>query len=329
MDQNRMFLVFCSENYSAFVANNPEKSTEELAKVMSLAWSNLDPGTKAKYKAKAMRKKHQQTFQYGYNVFYSEKYAEIKARYPEASYYDMFKEAASAWKNLDAETKAKYNERAAGSSAWHKLHATTKAKFKELKPIRKKNGYNIFMSENCAEIKARNPEASYPDILREVASAWKNLDPVTRAKYNERTLHIKPQGVEKSRKKHGYNIFVSENYAEIKARNPEASHPDILRELGSAWKNLDQETKAKYNKQVLNTKPQGVQKSRKKYGYNIFFSERYAEIKARNPEASPQVMLQKLGSAWKNLDPETKAKYNERGAATYQDSADSPATKGQ
>ena len=139
---------------------------------------------------------------------------------------------------------------------------------------------------------------------------------------------LKPQGVQKSRKKYGYNIFMSENYAEIKARYPEASHPDILREVASAWKNLDAETKAEYNERAAAS-------SRGSSGYNgyngwtIFTIENYAEIKARNPEASPQVMLQKLGSAWKNLDPETKAKYNERGAATYQDSADSPATKDQ
>ena len=116
------------------------------------------------------------------------------------------------------------------------------------------------MSENYAEIKARYPEASHPDILREVASAWKNLDAETKAEYNERAA-ASSRGSSGYNGYNGWTIFSKENYAEIKACNPEASHRDILRELGSAWKNLDQETKAKYNKQALNTKPQGVQKS--------------------------------------------------------------------
>ena len=58
-------------------------------------------------------------------------------------------------------------------------------------------------------------------------------------------------------------------------------------------------------------------------------SENYAEIKARNPEASHPDIFQELGSAWKNLDPETKAKHNDRGDAARLGSADSPDTKGQ
>ena len=93
-------------------------------------------------------------------------------------------------------------------------------------------------------------------------------------------------------------MFISENYAEIKARNPKVRI--------------------------------GIKPVRTKCGHHsIFMSENYAEIKACNPEANPQAMLRKLSSAWKNLDPETKAKHKNRGHAARLGSADSPDTKGQ
>ena len=120
------FTLFCSENYSTFEADNPEKSAEGVARVMALAWKNLDPGTQAKYKEWATGKQHMQRLWYGYHIFVSENYAEIKARYPEASREDMTREVSSAWKDLDPETKAKYNERAAAARQGSSDSADTK-----------------------------------------------------------------------------------------------------------------------------------------------------------------------------------------------------------
>ena len=134
------------------------------------------------------------------------------------------------------------------------------------------------------------------------------------------------------RGKSSYIFFCMDNRASVKADNPEMKAKDIIKELGTLWRNLSEEDKAPYIEQSKKDKLRyekeikdyiapdidQTQKQKKKFSgpkrsltsYIYYCKEHREKIKEQNPDMSPKEITSLLGKQWRSLDEKGKKPYN-------------------
>lgn len=140
-------------------------------------------------------------------------------------------------------------------------------------------GYILFCNENRAESKESNPGVDNKEIMKILASKWKEAEETVKADYKDRAMVLSPppppaaesgadsgkkakKASAKAKKVKGekadkadkpkkasspYIFFNRAMFAAVKAELPKDTPlPDIAREMGKRWKELDAEAKKTY-----------------------------------------------------------------------------------
>lgn len=105
--------------------------------------------------------------------------------------------------------------------------------------IQIKPKYHLFLKQKYQDFKKENPEMVKTEIFTMIRTMWKELSMEEKMKYA--VVEDK-----KSRKMSGYNLFLREKFAEIKAKHPDWKLPQISREVSIFWGDLTQEEKNDY-----------------------------------------------------------------------------------
>lgn len=165
--------------------------------------------------------------------------------------------------------------------------STSKKKSKKDSNAPKKplTAYMFFMSTMRSKIKEQNPDMSFADLSRQVASEYKKLSPEEKQKYdnmasddkdryaNEMKNYTPPSdddevsNTPKAKKdpnapKRGltaYNFFVKENRDQVKQDNPDASFGDISKILGEKYKKLSDVQREKLDSKASKDKDRYIQ----------------------------------------------------------------------
>lgn len=124
-----------------------------------------------------------------------------------------------------------------------------------------------------------------------------------------------------TRRKTGYNVFVSSKFNESKTNGDNREPQERMAEFSKEWKNLSKEEKAPYEEEAAASNKQsgaettksvtsGTTKKRGLSGYNLFYRESKDQIKA---ELEPNENLMKhVGAAWRALTTEEQLDWNTR-----------------
>ena len=135
------------------------------------------------------------------------------------------------------------------------------------------------------------------------------------------------KGDKPKRAKTGYNLFVADERHRIAVANPDDSTQEIMKKVGAAWKALEEAEREEWNNEariaktpdassdeemeVEEKKEKKEKKPRAKTGYNLFVADERPRIKKANPDDSTQELMKKVGAAWKALEEEKRAEWNE------------------
>eukprot|EP00357_Protocruzia_adherens_P018352 CAMPEP_0114994682 /NCGR_PEP_ID=MMETSP0216-20121206/13281_1 /TAXON_ID=223996 /ORGANISM="Protocruzia adherens, Strain Boccale" /LENGTH=436 /DNA_ID=CAMNT_0002358583 /DNA_START=105 /DNA_END=1415 /DNA_ORIENTATION=+ len=137
-------------------------------------------------------------------------------------------------------------------------------------PKRALSAYMIFGKEIRPGVVEEMPSASVTEVMKEIAKRWASLDEERKEEYNEKAkldkqryaeevknfdgpLKIPPKHKfkEPPKPKRGmtaFAIYSKENRENIAAENPELKAPDLMKEIGKRWKELDTEARAEYER---------------------------------------------------------------------------------
>ena len=117
---------------------------------------------------------------------------------------------------------------------------------------KKLSGYNVFMKEKMAELKAQNVPAA--ERMGKVSVLWKALTDEEKATWKVKADQVAPVSVsvkattEKAsgpKKLSGYQLYVKETMPIVKVK-PEIPAKERMAEIGKMWKSLSEEQKAAF-----------------------------------------------------------------------------------
>jgi len=115
----------------------------------------------------------------------------------------------------------------------------------------------------------------------------------------------------------GYILFASSNRDDVKFMYPNASFSEIAKILGKMWRELPEDEKDVYYREVgkantLRKSPNTLQKSSldDNSGYILFASSHRDEVKQKYPDASFSEIAKILGKMWRDLSQSKKDVYN-------------------
>jgi len=125
--------------------------------------------------------------------------------------------------------------------------STTATKTKKL------SGYNVFMKEKMAELKAQNVPAS--ERMGKVSVLWKALSDQQKAEWKNKadgltvtvpvTVNTTPSQPSAPKKLSGYQLYVKETMPVVKAK-AEIPATERMAEIGKMWKTLSEQQKAEW-----------------------------------------------------------------------------------
>jgi len=127
-----------------------------------------------------------------YTFFYKEEYKRVHERHPEMSFADVSKEVGRLWSELDAVSKAPFEEMASADKERHNLEmesypgtsAVAKKVAKEKPdpnaPKKPKTAYNFYRMEQSEKVRNEFPEKTHIEVTKEVAARWAQVGPEDR-----------------------------------------------------------------------------------------------------------------------------------------------------
>jgi hypothetical protein len=110
------------------------------------------------------------------------------------------------------------------------------------------NGYNLFVKAKMAEMKD----------FKLTAAAWKALTEVDKKDWNDKAKAGNAASGATSKSKgakglSGWNFYVKENSKLVKAANPALTSQEVMKNMGAAWKALDDATKKTWTAKAKGT----------------------------------------------------------------------------
>jgi len=145
-------------------------------------------------------------------------------------------------------------------------------------PKKPLTSYMLFMSSQRSKIKEQNPDMSFADLSRQVASEFKKLTPDGKQKYedmakkdkerynNEMKNYTPPSDEEDEKPKNkkdpkapkkgltAYNFFCKEMREVVKKENPDASFGELSKLVGEKYKSLTEEEQKKWDAKAVKDK---------------------------------------------------------------------------
>jgi len=238
--------------------------------------------------------------------------AKVKEDNPDASFGDLARLISANFKALTDEQRAKWDRKAAAdkeryteemsnydappaaddedddddapSSKKAKKDASGEAKKDPNAPKKAKSGYNYFMSETRTKLKEENPDATFGDLTRMVASAYKALDADDKERYESMARADKKRYV-----------------GEMDGYSPKkGSKEDVMAKNKKG-------AKGKEKKEKDPNAPKGATTS-----FFYFMKDARVTAKKENPDMKASEMSKLLGEKFKNLSEEEKSKYERK-----------------
>ena len=202
----------------------------------------------------------------------------------------------------------------------------------ETKKSRSPSAYNMYNKAQFVAIKqslqASGVEPKHPDVVKAVASSWKNLSDEEKKEWIEKAAeqkasHMSDSGSEtekKGRAPSAYNLYNKAQFASIKAELGEGANArDVMREIAKRWQLTSAEDKAEYialakeAKEVHDaTKDDSASDGEKKpmTAYKVFAKTNKAHFKKSlldgGAEANTKAVNAALKSAWAGLTAEER-----------------------
>jgi hypothetical protein len=224
------------------------------------------------------------------------------------------KELGRMWKELDAKTKAEYNEAFAKDNVTFKVNlqeykankplspvessseeeepAKKKAKKKKKKvdpnaPKRPLTGYMLFAKEVRPSVVAKFPELKTPDISKELGKMWKALTEEERQRYNNDYREKK-------------KVFDTD------LKQYKEDHPEIAEQ-----EEEEEEETPKKGKKAATPKKKKDPNAPKAppNSFNLFSADIRQQVKDDNPTLDHKQIAKIIGNKWKEADKKTKEKY--------------------
>mmetsp|Transcript_1235 Transcript_1235/g.1738 ORF Transcript_1235/g.1738 Transcript_1235/m.1738 type:complete len:2914 (-) Transcript_1235:233-8974(-) len=362
--------------YSARRAMDQQEVTEEPIDSDSEDTEDDNPSESAKKSAKKVK-----AAKCAWVFFNKEKWAEVQAETPGSVFADVCKELAKRWKQLSADDKAPYvemqnkdqerynREIAARGKGGQGTGSRVKKKTPKVKVA--KSAWMFFNRETWAKTKAENPDADFAEIGKMVGKHWRALTDEEKLPYQEqyktdlvryrselKAAQIKAESAKdtvKSEKvkrktklkpvKSAWVYFSKQEWAKVKADNPDMSFGEVGKAVSERWKALNAEEKAPYmeaqkadaeryhkekaealegsppskssikdesiisEKGTKSSKPKSKKKVKSAWSY--FSKNTWGKVKANNPSADFKEIGRKVGELWKGLSQEEKLPYVE------------------
>lgn len=116
----------------------------------------------------------------------------------------------------------------------------------------------------------------------------------------------------------GYILFSNASRDDVRKRMPDATVPEVSKELGKMWGQLTDAQKAEWNTDAKTQSPPSVEKTvpekvkRGPTAFFVFMGEKRGEVKAAHPDASVKVIASELGAMWRALTDDQKKAYQEK-----------------
>ena len=144
-------------------------------------------------------------------------------------------------------------------------------------PKRPRSAFIMFMSDHRAEIIKENPGIAFIDIPKVGSEKWKNLKPVTKAKYEkafeadkeryamEMASYVPDPNESKKKRKvkdpnapkraiTSYIYFVNANRDKVKAAHPEYNPKQVVSQLGAQWNAMNEKDRKPFEAMALKDK---------------------------------------------------------------------------
>jgi len=127
-------------------------------------------------------------------------------------------------------------------------------------PARPKRAMTPFLYYACEQrniLKQNGDKMTLPDQSRHIAILWKDVSDEDKTKYveqsdidkaryrDEMSRYQPPTKIKRPRS--SYAFFMKNMRQEIAEKNPEKNPRELMADIASAWRNISDEEKAKYN----------------------------------------------------------------------------------
>lgn len=228
-----------------------------------------------------------------YMFFNGEMSLKVRAANSGMTMGEVSREVSNRWKNLNDKDRQPYLNMASSDKDRYgnemknyvppppQPQAQSAKKLKDPnKPKACRNAYVFFNMEMTVKIRAESPTITIGEIWKEVSNRWKNLDEKDRQPYvdlaasdkdrfdNEMKNYVPPPPqlqIKQTTKKlkdpnkpkrymSAFMFFSVETHAQTRKDNPQMALPQIAKETGNKWKELDEEKRKKYEEMMQQDK---------------------------------------------------------------------------
>jgi hypothetical protein len=196
------------------------------------------------------------------------------------------------------------------------------------------SSYQQFVRTMTQQLKAQDPPSSQADNMRKIGQMWRELGQEERDKYTpsaddagleddvllqegrarKKNKHVALDGT--TRNLSAYNIFVRGMLAQLRAENTEAEQGEHMKRVGSLWRAMSDEDKAKW-------RAEGSEGSRvggsttfvasrtvsRPTPYQMFVKQMTQQLKAEHPDWKQADNMRKIGELWRGMSAEERDRY--------------------
>lgn len=128
-----------------------------------------------------------------FTYFAQEQHPLIRQANPEATFAEIGKIVGQKWKELDQKEKERFQEKARVDRERFEEESD-----KPKKPKKSPSGFAIFSDEKRAEVKTKNPEASFGEMGKILGAMWRNLADSERQVYLDGAAEAKARQEKKN-----------------------------------------------------------------------------------------------------------------------------------
>jgi len=219
-----------------------------------------------------------------YAAYVRDKHADVIRRYPNKKTPDVMKHIGAMWKNEPGFIRYRY------TTAYKNQMATYKERVAALQPPKKPGSpYSLYVKDNFALVRAKNPTLAMVDVVKQVALKWGSETASTKERY-------------------------SKSYAsQMEKYRSSLTEEDILRikeKKENKMARAERRVVRKYGKVAARDQPQKP----KVNAYHIFVREQKGSLDGGSGRGS---FLKEMGNKWKKMSDNDKIVYQKKADDLY------------
>ena len=175
--------------------------------------------------------------------------------------------------------------------------STSKAKPRKVKkpegmPKKPPTAYFLFNDEERPNVSKNNPDMKAQDIMRELASQWKSIDPARKSALEAKAARLKKE--------------YEDEIAKWKL-----DHPDEVAEYEASKNAPDTKSKKKKRREGMPKQP--------KTAYLLFCDGERERVKEERPDVRGKDIMGELAKRWKLIDPARKSSFEAEASRLHEE----------